>query len=69
MDVSFAPAPHPTDEVVEKNGARVFLDEPAAAYLSSKELDATLRNGTVDLTVRPRPWRPTAHLGRDASEP
>ncbi|MEU1973738.1 Fe-S cluster assembly protein HesB [Microbacterium sp. NPDC019599] len=52
MSVEFAPAPHLADEVVERNGARVFMDARSAEYLSFKELDAILRNGTVDLMVR-----------------
>jgi iron-sulfur cluster assembly protein len=33
-------APQPGDQVVEENGARVFLDETAAVALDSEVLDA-----------------------------
>ncbi|MEU6998024.1 Fe-S cluster assembly protein HesB [Nonomuraea sp. NPDC046570] len=32
--------PHPTDEVVEAEGARVYLDPVAASVLEDKKLDA-----------------------------
>ncbi|MBD3940502.1 Fe-S cluster assembly protein HesB [Microbacterium sp. NEAU-LLC] len=54
LNVEYAAAPSPADEIVERNGARVFLDSSAALYLASKELDATFRNGMVDLTVHDR---------------
>jgi Fe-S cluster assembly iron-binding protein IscA len=38
--VTLTPAPEPRDEVVESDGARVFLEEIAAAALSDKVLDA-----------------------------
>jgi iron-sulfur cluster assembly protein len=38
--VAVTPAPAPTDQVVESDGARVFLDETAAAAVGDKVLDA-----------------------------
>lgn len=40
LGVAVAPAPEPTDAVVEQDGARVFLDENATAALADKVLDA-----------------------------
>jgi iron-sulfur cluster assembly protein len=40
LAVDLTPAPEPTDQVVESAGARVFLEENAAAALSDKVLDA-----------------------------
>lgn len=42
MDFALAltPAPEPQDQVVEQAGARVFLEEHAAATLADKVLDA-----------------------------
>ncbi|GAA2353627.1 HesB/IscA family protein [Nonomuraea africana] len=38
--LSMATAPEPTDEVVETEGARVYLDPVAASVLDDKSLDA-----------------------------
>ncbi len=40
FSLTVAPAPEPEDQVVESSGARVFLEENAAAALSDKVLDA-----------------------------
>ena len=40
LAVAVAGSPEPADEVVEVAGARVFLEENAAAVLSDKILDA-----------------------------
>jgi iron-sulfur cluster assembly protein len=39
LDFDLAPAPGPGDEVVDADGAKVFLDEAAAAVLADKTLD------------------------------
>jgi iron-sulfur cluster assembly protein len=39
LDFGLAPAPGPGDEVVDEDGAKVFLDEAAAAVLADKTLD------------------------------
>jgi iron-sulfur cluster assembly protein len=39
LDFDVAPAPVHGDEVVEEDGAKVFLDEAAAAALADKTLD------------------------------
>jgi len=39
LDFDTAPAPGPGDEVVDDDGAKVFLDEAAAAVLADKTLD------------------------------
>src|SRR4051812_49334735 len=52
MQVEVAAGPLPDDEVVEKNGARVFLDRGVADYLADKELDAAIESRTVNLIVR-----------------
>lgn len=41
LQVSAAPGPSENDQVVEANGARVFLEMQAAAYLDDKVLDAS----------------------------
>ena len=55
-DESLALAPvvasHPGDQVVQEKGARVFLDEAAAAVLDDKILDATVEpDGSVQFAV------------------
>lgn len=43
--VSAAEEPAATDQVVEQDGARVFLDETAQAKLDDKVLDASVDQG------------------------
>ncbi len=46
------PASEPGDQVVEEHGARVFLDEGAAAVLDDKILDAKVEaDGSVQFAV------------------
>ncbi|MFH8250235.1 iron-sulfur cluster assembly accessory protein [Microbacterium sp. B2969] len=52
MLVELAMKPSPGDAIVEKNGARVFLDRGVAPYLASKEIDAEIASGAVNLFVR-----------------
>jgi Fe-S cluster assembly iron-binding protein IscA len=40
LSVDLIPAPEPADQVIESGGARVFLEENAAAMLDDKILDA-----------------------------
>jgi Fe-S cluster assembly iron-binding protein IscA len=48
-------APHPGDQVLEEDGARVFLEEVAAATLDDKILDAQVdQNGGVQFTIAPQ---------------
>lgn len=54
MHLEIASAPMPDDEVVERNGARVFLDHEIARYLAAKELDAIIDSSSVNLTIRDR---------------
>ncbi|MEV0587009.1 Fe-S cluster assembly protein HesB [Nonomuraea sp. NPDC050310] len=53
--LSVAAGPEPADEVVEAEGARVYLDETAAAVLDDKALDAGAHpQGGVAFTVTER---------------
>jgi len=50
--VAVAGAPEPSDEVVESDGARVFLEEGAAIALSDKVLDAEVNSeGAVRFAI------------------
>lgn len=40
------------DEVVERDGSRVFLDATASPKLSDKELDALIEEGSVRFSLR-----------------
>ena len=47
--------PQPGDQVLEDSGARVFLEETAAATLDDKVLDAQVDpNGGVQFTIAPQ---------------
>ena len=54
LGVSPAAQPADGDEVVEGDGARVFLDEPAVPRVRGRLLDAVTRNGRVHFVVRAR---------------
>lgn len=45
LSVDLIPAPEPTDQVIESDGARVFLEESAAVMLDDKVLDAEVDEG------------------------
>ncbi|WP_411721727.1 Fe-S cluster assembly protein HesB [Mycetocola sp.] len=52
LSVAVAESPEPLDEVVEVAGARVFLEENAAAVLNDKILDAQVdEKGAVRFAV------------------
>jgi Fe-S cluster assembly iron-binding protein IscA len=49
-------APQPGDQVLEEDGARVFLEETAATTLDDKILDAQVDdNGGVQFTIAAQP--------------
>ncbi len=54
LGVTTAAGPERGDEVVERDGARVFLDEPAVPRVRGRLLDAVTRNGRVHFVVRNR---------------
>jgi Fe-S cluster assembly iron-binding protein IscA len=45
LSVDLSPEPQPTDQVVESEGARVFLEPNAGMILDDKVLDAQLDEG------------------------
>jgi len=49
--LNVAVLPAEDDEVIEEQGARVFLDPDAATFLDDKVLDATLAQGRVEFTI------------------
>lgn len=56
LTLSLATAPEPADEVVEAEGARVYLDPVAATVLDDKSLDAGADDqGAVSFLVTERP--------------
>ncbi|MGH3412762.1 MAG: Fe-S cluster assembly protein HesB [Marmoricola sp.] len=55
LDVVPTETPEEGDEVVESNGARVFLEESAARTLESQVLDAHVdENGGVQFSLAPQ---------------
>ncbi|MGH3499144.1 MAG: Fe-S cluster assembly protein HesB [Nocardioidaceae bacterium] len=52
LELSVAPTPQPGDQVVEDQGARLFLEEGAAATLEDKVLDAHVdTSGSVEFSL------------------
>lgn len=55
LDVSPTDAPEPGDQVVESDGARIFLGEHAARTLDDKVLDAQVdQAGSVQFSIAPQ---------------
>lgn len=56
LSVDLTPAPEPADQIIESAGARVFLEEHAAAALEDKVLDAQLDEaGAVRFAIGAQP--------------
>ena len=58
LELAVAPQPDALDEVVEQEGAQVFLEPIAAEALSDKVLDASVDDGGVRFTLTPQPGGP-----------
>ena len=58
LELSVAEQPEALDEVVEQEGAQVFLEPLAAEALSDKVLDAAVDDGGVRFTLTPQPGGP-----------
>jgi Fe-S cluster assembly iron-binding protein IscA len=52
LALSVAEAPFPADEVVEAEGANVFLAEPVVEFLEDKTLDATVQDEGVAFSIQ-----------------
>ena len=52
--LSLVPMPAEDDEVIEEEGARLFLDTRAASLLDDKVLDASIEKGEVAFTIGDR---------------
>jgi iron-sulfur cluster assembly protein len=51
LQLSVSPRPAEDDEVIEEQGARVFLEPEAASLLDDKVLDASVEQGQVAFTI------------------
>ncbi len=51
LALSIAESPFPADEVVESDGATVYVAEPVAEFLDDKTLDATVQDEGVAFTI------------------
>jgi iron-sulfur cluster assembly protein len=54
LQLSVVPLPAEDDEVVEEQGARVFLEPEAASLLDDKVLDASVEQDQVAFTIADR---------------
>jgi iron-sulfur cluster assembly protein len=55
FELSVAATPAEDDEVVEEQGAQVFLDPSAATLLEDKRLDAQVEAGQVTFAIAQQP--------------
>jgi iron-sulfur cluster assembly protein len=51
LKVTLATAPAESDQVVDQEGARVFVDEPLTEYLDDKLLDAQISGEQVSFMI------------------
>jgi iron-sulfur cluster assembly protein len=51
LNVTVATAPSESDQVVDQQGARVFVDEPLTEYLDDKLLDARVSGDQVSFLI------------------
>ena len=51
FQLSVVPVPAEDDEVIEEQGARVFLEPDAASLLDDKVLDAKFEENNVAFTI------------------
>jgi iron-sulfur cluster assembly protein len=56
FQLSVVALPAEDDEVIEEQGARVFLDREAAALLEDKVLDAGVEANEVAFTITDQGW-------------
>lgn len=54
FEIAVASTPEPADDVVEAEGARVFLDPEASAAFDDKALDAEIDEGQIRFRVEDR---------------
>jgi iron-sulfur cluster assembly protein len=51
LELALSPAPMDGDDVLELNGAHVFLDEMASVALDDKSLDAEMDGGEISFGI------------------
>ena len=51
LQLSVVALPAEDDQVIEEQGARVFLEQEAAALLDDKVLDASIEQNRVEFTI------------------
>jgi iron-sulfur cluster assembly protein len=51
LELALSPAPLEGDDVLELNGAHVFLDEMASVALDDKSLDAEVQGGEISFGI------------------
>ena len=52
LEIGIAPEPAPDDQVVDEQGARVYLEQPVAAALDNKVLDAAVEGDQIRFALR-----------------
>jgi iron-sulfur cluster assembly protein len=56
LELSVAESPAPGDALVQKEGAKVFVEETAARFLADKVLDARIEDERVAFLLAERDW-------------
>lgn len=58
LALSIAESPLPADEVIEADGANVYLAEPVVAFMDDKVLDASIEAEGVAFSIHETPPAP-----------
>jgi iron-sulfur cluster assembly protein len=55
LEIGLAGAPAPTDQTIDENGARVYVDAPVAEALGDKVLDAQVEGDQIRFALLDAP--------------
>jgi iron-sulfur cluster assembly protein len=55
LEIALTPEPGAGDEIVDAEGATVYLEQNAAAYLEDKQLDADIEDEQVRFSITEQP--------------
>jgi len=55
LEIALAPAPGPSDQVIDAEGATIYLEQNAADFLDDKQLDADVEGDQIRFSVIDQP--------------
>jgi iron-sulfur cluster assembly protein len=55
LEIALAPEPGPSDQVIDAEGATIYLEQNAAGLLDDKQLDADVEGDQIRFSVTEQP--------------